>query len=307
MSVKFSIITTCKGRLDHLRETLPRMLEQPDSEVVVVDFSCPQGTAEFVAENHPQARVVKVEGQEHFSNWRARNAGAAAATGEVLIFCDADTFLAPDATRWLADNLPAGAFGFFDRADTARFNTAKLRLGFNQLRGFHVIPAAALRRLGGYDDVMEGYAAGADTELETRLLLFGVKRKKLDPALIERVIEHSNEARLAHHAIPINLSYATGYLYRKAKTALMQIRRRPLLAPQLRKNLYETARKAAAALGKDKDVTALVVNVDSEKIGMPLQLGYREVDFSMTLHLSLKGIDRVDEVPVLADEGTERA
>ncbi len=41
----------------------------------------------------------------------------------------------------------------------------------NQLKGFHVIPAPAFRRLGGYDEVLEGYAAGADTDLEDRLSL----------------------------------------------------------------------------------------------------------------------------------------
>ncbi len=42
---KFSIITTCKGRLEHLKQTLPAMLAQKDSEVIVVDYSCPHGTA----------------------------------------------------------------------------------------------------------------------------------------------------------------------------------------------------------------------------------------------------------------------
>ena len=38
----FSIITTCKGRLGHLRRTLPAMLDQPGVEVV---DDCPEGTA----------------------------------------------------------------------------------------------------------------------------------------------------------------------------------------------------------------------------------------------------------------------
>ena len=45
-----SIITTCKGRLHHLRRTLPCMLAQGCDfayEVVVVDFGCPQGTFDF--------------------------------------------------------------------------------------------------------------------------------------------------------------------------------------------------------------------------------------------------------------------
>ena len=39
------------------------------------------------------------------------------------------------------------------------------------MKGFHAIPTSAFRRLGGYDDVLAGYAAGADTDLEDRMPL----------------------------------------------------------------------------------------------------------------------------------------
>ena len=58
MTPKFSIITTCMGRLDHLKQTLPRLLEQPDCEVIVVDWSCPQDTAGYVAKHFPAVNVV---------------------------------------------------------------------------------------------------------------------------------------------------------------------------------------------------------------------------------------------------------
>ena len=165
MQRSFSIITTCKGRLEHLKQTLPRMLEQGAAEVIVVDYSCPDGTAAWVGKHFPAARVVTVEGEQGFSNWRARNLGAAAATGDLLLFCDADTILAPNAGEAIAKALPPKTYGFFKRNATARFNKAGLRLGSNQLRGFHAIPAPAYRRLGGYDDVLRGWGAGGDTDL----------------------------------------------------------------------------------------------------------------------------------------------
>src|SRR5881409_3903042 len=92
-----SIITTCMARLEHLKLSLPAMLAQPGAEVVVVDFSCPQQTGDYVAKHFGRARVVSVPGEQSFSNWKARNAGAAAATGDLLLFCDADTVLAENA------------------------------------------------------------------------------------------------------------------------------------------------------------------------------------------------------------------
>ena len=70
MTPKYSIVTTCMGRLDHLKESLPAMLAQPDSEVIVVDYSCPQGTGDYVAKHFPAARVVRVEGRENLKGLR---------------------------------------------------------------------------------------------------------------------------------------------------------------------------------------------------------------------------------------------
>ena len=297
MQPKFSIVTTCMGRLDHLKQTLPRLLEQPDAEVIVVDYSCPQGTAAYVTEHFPAAKVIKVEGQEAFSNWRARNAGATVATGQLLVFSDADTLLKPNALQWIADNLEPRTFGHFDRVATSRFNTSKLRLGYNQLRGFHVLPLGLFRRFGGYDEVLEGYAAGADTDLESRMVLFGFKRLLLDPEIVEEVIEHDNEERVRNHKIPIRVSYAAGYLYRKAKIALIRIRRRPNLPLPMRQKLYAAAMKAARGFGQGQDRALINVDVETEAVGMPLQLGYKKARFKMTLACSLVGEEAVDEIP----------
>ena len=40
----FSIVTTCKGRLEHLQRSLPSFAAQSGAEVVVVDYDCPDGT-----------------------------------------------------------------------------------------------------------------------------------------------------------------------------------------------------------------------------------------------------------------------
>ena len=298
MTPSFSIITTCKGRLDHLKRSLPKILAQKNAEVIVVDYSCPEGTADFVEKEFPKAKVVRVEGEKGFSNWRARNLGAAAASGNTLIFCDADTILADNAAERIAGELPAKAYGFFKRNATERFNKAGLRLGSNQLRGFHAIPATAYRRLGGYDEVLLGWGAGGDTDLEMRLALAGLSAHPLDPALVEDVVQHDNADRTRHHADSIKVSYCAGLLYRRAKMALLNIRRRLNLPLELRQQLYAKARTAAQNLGT-RDTVALSIDLEDKAIGMPLQLGYRRVTQKVVMRIEVSGVDRVDTIPEL--------
>ena len=297
MARTFSIITTCKGRLEHLKASLPKAMAQGANEVIVVDYSCPQGTGDYVAKNFPAARLVSVPGQEHFSNWKARNAGAAVATSDVLVFCDADTLLADGAIDWLSDNLPERAFGFFNSKTSRSFNQVGLRLASNQLKGFHVIPAGAFRRLGGYDEVLEGYAAGADTDLEERMALIRCARFPLDPCVIDMIIQHDTPSRTQHHAYPVKTSYAAGLLYRAAKRALLGIRGRVELSPTTREELYRAAKKAAAALGPEKDRVTLTVNIAKHPILMPRQLGYERGAQTVTLQIDISMQDVLEKIP----------
>ena len=293
----FSIITTCKGRLEHLKASLPKMIAQGASEVIVVDYSCPQGTGEFVTTNFPSARLVSVPGEEHFSNWKARNAGAAAATSDVLVFADADTIVADGAIDWLSNNLPEGSFGFFNSQTSRSFNQVGLRLASNQLKGFHVVPTPVFRRLGGYDEVLEGYAAGADTDLEERMVMVRCRRFPLDASIIESIIQHDTPSRTQHHAYPVKTSYAAGLLYRQAKRALLAIRGKVELPLQVRQELYAAAKKAAGALGPDRSRIKMNVTVGQQPILMPRQLGYERGAQTLTLQVELSMQDLLDKIP----------
>ena len=75
-------------------------------EVVVADDASTDGTA-AVAGAHG-ARSVKVERRQIAA---ARNAGAREATGDLLIFVDADTVVTPEAVRRAVAAMRAGAVG----------------------------------------------------------------------------------------------------------------------------------------------------------------------------------------------------
>lgn len=293
MARTFSIITTCKGRLEHLKQTLPTMLAQDGAEVIVVDYSCPDSTADYVEANHPSARVVRVEGEEGFSNWKARNRGAAVASGNMLVFCDADTLLANGAIAAIAASVPDTTYGFFSRNSTAHFNRTGLRLGANQLRGFQAVPTEGFRKLGGYDELLEGYAAGGDTDLEDRLRLLGYKAIHLGDGIIEDVVDHDNEARFTFHKAPITTSYAAGLLYRRAKMTLLRIKRRANLPLADRERLYAIARGAAQRLACGEDSPTIQVNIESIPIGMPRQLGYGRGRAVVSIKVQLELDDKI--------------
>lgn len=284
-----SIVTTCKERLSHLRQTLPAMLAQPKSEVIVVDYSCPEQTGDVVEREFPGARVVRVANETEFSNWKARNAGAAAAIGRLLMFCDADNLLAPNAVEAALAAVPAGRFGGFGRASSRRSNRAGERLGNNQLRGFQVVPAAAFRAAGGYDELFEGYSE-ADIELGARLRLAGLKPVELDPAIVERVLDHDDDARLRHHRSSIGQSYGTGLIYRKLKIALLRLRGRRDFPLAVRRQLYEAAREAASRIDPANGRVRVEVNVTDDPVGMPRQLGFEEARIALSLALVIEGL-----------------
>lgn len=267
------------------------------AEVIVVDYSCPQGTSEFVVGNFASVRLVSVAGEEYFSNWKARNAGAALASSDVLVFVDADTVLAEAAIGWLSEHLPEHAYGYFDQKTSRSFSQEGPRLAANQLKGFHVVPAAAYRRLGGYDEVLEGYAAGADTDLEERLGLIGCVRYALDPQIIESVIQHDAASRTQHHAQPIGTSYCAGLLYRMAKRILLRMQGLVELPLLTRQHLYGVAREAALKLGSKGDRVAMNVTLEEIPILMPRQLGYDRGVQTLSLRVEVSLENKLAEIP----------
>jgi glycosyltransferase involved in cell wall biosynthesis len=289
----FSIITVCKGRLEHLKQSLPRMIEQANSEVIVVDYSCPDKTGDYVEKHFPAVRVVRVEGERVFSNWKGRNRGAAIASGDMLLFCDADTILTENAAEVISRSVPEKAFGFFTRKSTAHFNKSGLRLEMNQLRGFQAVPAAAFKGLGGYDELLAGYAAGGDTDLEERLVLFGLKATGLGDGIIDDVVQHDNVARFTFHRDPIRISYAAGMLYRRAKILLLKASKTGLPLAD-RERIYAIARKAANRLTMGENVAKMHLNVEDAPIGMPRQLGFARGRCRVLITVQLVLHDKID-------------
>lgn len=287
MATKFSIITTCKGRLEHLKESLPAMLAQADSEVIVVDYSCPEGAGEYVETHFPTARVVMVESEDGFSNWKARNAGAAIAKGAFLVFCDADVVLASDATRELAKLMTPASFGYFKNEVSKQAVALGTALAANQLKGFQVIPRASFDEAGGYDELLRGYAAGGDTELEDRLRILKLEPVALGSKLIARVLPHDDKTRMRFHGRPAAETYLIGYVYRWLKISLMSLRKRVDLEAEAKEQLHALARQCALSYLRQRKSTSVKLKVLDEPLSLLQMLGGKPPRFRMSINVEI--------------------
>jgi glycosyltransferase involved in cell wall biosynthesis len=195
---KLSIVTCCKGRLKYLKQALPTFVAQAESEVVVVDYDCPEGTEEWVAANFPQVRLVAVTGAPVFNASRARNLGADHARAPWLLFCDADDLLSPS---FASDVLKLAEPGTYQR--TLRRN----KPGPMPL----ACETTTFGALGGYDDAMQGWGL-EDVELITRLGLSGVREVIGSAAVVEN-LWHSRAEVIRYYEHKVEVSLAMNYYY----------------------------------------------------------------------------------------------
>lgn len=110
----------CQETLDRLVASIMKQ-RYPAAlvEIIVVDDG-----SETPLEVHEEVTCVRQEPDGTFGAGRARNTGAAEATGDVLVFLDADLLLGPDSLakllRWYESSPAAvvtATIGFFDVAD----------------------------------------------------------------------------------------------------------------------------------------------------------------------------------------------
>ena len=102
-----SVIVPARDAAATLPRTLRALGEQRlegDFEVIVVDDGSRDETASVVARAGSDRAPVRLIRQERLGPAAARNAGARAARGSALAFCDADVFPRPE---WLARGLAA--------------------------------------------------------------------------------------------------------------------------------------------------------------------------------------------------------
>jgi len=248
-------ITTCKGRLEHLKQTLPRVVHQPDVSCVVVDYDCPDKTADWVTANYPQVSVVRVTGEAGFNLARARNLGARNADAPWLAFFDADILWAPELAATMIPLLEAG---HFYRPEPVTLQSWGSVICHRQ--DFHAI--------GGYDEAFAGWG-GEDDDLLTRLEMLGRTAAGFPASLVEE-ISHTDEARVRFHEVKDRaVQRRINMLYFQLKLDLLRMLGGPLPL-ETRQAMFAEARRAIhLAADAGTPAATIEVNLPSLSVSPP--------------------------------------
>jgi len=128
--MRISIVLPAKNEAEGLRRTLPALAEcQPAAELIVVDDGSTDETAE-VARSHG---ATVISSPYSMGNGAAIKRGARAATGEVIVFMDADGQHDPVHIDALLERIGAG----YDMAVGARDSSGQASVSRGAANGFY--------------------------------------------------------------------------------------------------------------------------------------------------------------------------
>lgn len=218
------------GRLEFLKDTITSMVSQPETQLVVVDYSCPQRTGDWVESRYPQVTVVRESGCSFYHGSRSRNLGARAARTPWLFFVDADVRL--------DDALVAGLLPKLNPNHT--YHATPWRPGS---MGTFLCHRDAFEKVGGYDEHFRGWG-DEDRDIITRFRMAGFLPRGFSSDLIS-VTTHGDDLRTANQEVKDrDRSFAINRSYATVKHDLMRLNEGK--APETDKlaSLYETVAQA---------------------------------------------------------------
>jgi len=248
-------IQTCMGRLEHLQQSLPRLVDCPRSECVVVDYSCPQNAGDWVAQHFPQVRVVRAPGERHFHVSRARNLGAQAAVTPWLGFLDADILVSEKFLHEFTENLAPGGFYFPDEV---------------QIAGNILCARDDFWKAEGFDETYRSWG-DEDLDLQEALSFLGLEPRPYPGAWLQHV-PHDEKHRTQFFAEPNRQwSWIRNRLYRQLKFDWMRLGGGPL-PESMRDFLYRTVERLVHEANVAGKPVQLEMNLGQSTLGFGSRL-----------------------------------
>ena len=233
-------------------------MQQSASEVIVVDYGCEHGTAEWVSQYYPAAKIVEVKDDPSFCASRARNIGARYATQPLLAFVDADIMLNRDLREWIRT------------PPTEPLYFAPLE-GTWEIGGFIVCTKEAFHQVDGYDEAFRGWGH-EDTDFAQRLQEAGYKRAPLPFDLLSAISHGNDERQLGAdkgYFDSTEQALFVGELYRRIKSDInhltgqpIELERRTMLMAKLKDTFKE-------AWNKNQDEIVVTCSVNASQFKTP--------------------------------------
>jgi len=172
-----SLICACKNRNAPLKISLSSWLLFPQiSEIIIVDWSSDESLNDL-AKLSPRIKIISVPNQQYFNQPEPLNLAASFATGDYILKVDTDYILNP-------------YFNFFDfyKVDDTCFVCGENGYTqpeisenpyFKYLRGLLYVTRENFLKIGGFNENITKYYAYEDDEIDDRLELLGLEKKKV--------------------------------------------------------------------------------------------------------------------------------
>jgi Sulfotransferase domain/N-terminal domain of galactosyltransferase len=205
--MKIIFVTTCKGRLQHIRETLgSNMFDNPDSKFVLLDYNSTDGLFDYVQDNFKRClssgslAFYQFKENVPFQMSHAKNMAHRCAIlegADVLVTMDADNFAGIGFDLFVAERM--GEAGVFLCPDFPLIKSLPHGKGRPQ-RGYAgrlAIRAQDFIKAGGYNETFDTWR-GEDIDLIARMQRMEYKMRFIDNRFLD-AIPHSAEVRFKEY------------------------------------------------------------------------------------------------------------
>ncbi len=176
------LLSTCKGRLDNLKEALPTWKANNNVTITVLDADCPNGTQQWLREHHPDVNCHKIHDYPVFQMSHAKNVVSQYAPKGWWLFIDSDIKLTPDACDQYRKIAAKGVYATFKPPQ---------KYG---LTGSFLVHSDDFEKTNGFSTLYHGWGV-EDIDMYFRLRCAGVHSKNL-PSGFATVIPHGDELRV---------------------------------------------------------------------------------------------------------------
>lgn len=205
-SYRISFCTTCKGRLHHLKETLPQNIAHnanyPNTEFVILDYGDEDGLGDWLKLNYQgeidsgKIRYARYE-SDYFRMAHAKNMAHRLATGDILCNLDADNVTAKDYANWLNKQFSQNPDIYIrpHRKNVVKKEIFNLK-GQRGLLGCIAIHRNNFFKLHGYDEKFNGWG-GDDENFDFRAKKAGLVRTDVPNSMLADAIQHTDVQRVA--------------------------------------------------------------------------------------------------------------